>query len=216
MTGLIKQDTASKKYSLGIDAYLLGQLAEPPHNIHNLSREGMRHLAEVSQDTAFLSILQGTSTVCLHREEGKYPIRTHVLNVGDRHPMPMGAASLAMLSCLKQSEVDFMLKITAAEVLSKFPNFDMQSMHRLVAEARQRGWALNPGLVFPGSWAISAPVRDPDGKVLGAITIGAIESRLTGERQLEMAIPLLEEAKKLEKLIRNSHLRMRSSRALFG
>ncbi|MBL1421841.1 MAG: IclR family transcriptional regulator [Alphaproteobacteria bacterium] len=215
-TGLVKQNSNDKQYSLGLDAYLLGQLAEPPHNIHNLARDGMSRLADISGDIAFLSIVQGTSTVCLHREEGKYPIRTHVLNVGDRHPMPMGAASLAILSCLPEADVNVILKINSAEVMSKFPDFDMERIRRLVVNARQQGWALNPGLVFPGSWAISAPVRDPDGRVLGAVTIAAIESRLKGERQCVLAIPLMKEAQKLEKLIRNAHLAIRPSGSLLG
>lgn len=199
--GLIEQSSITKQYKLGVDAYLLGQLAETPYNFHDLSRDGIIRLAELSGDTAYLSIRQGDSTVCLHREEGKYPIRTHVLHVGDRQPMSVGAASMAVLASLPQAEADAIMENNIDKIKDTYPDFDMGKIHTLVTEARNQGWALNPGLAFPGSWAIAAAVRDPGGHVLGAITIAAIETRLTEKRQRELAVPLLKEVRHLEKLM---------------
>jgi DNA-binding IclR family transcriptional regulator len=202
--GLIEQSPLTKHYKLGVEAYLLGQLAEPPYNIHDLARDGVSRLAVLSGDAAFLSIRQGQSTLCLHREEGKYPIRTHVLNVGDRHLMSMGAASLAILASLPKGEANTIINGNAEKITARLPNFDMGVIHTLADQARQQGWALNPGLVFPGSWAIAAVVRDPEGRALGAITIAAIEARLGEDRQKELAVPLMKEARRLERLMRRA------------
>lgn len=201
--GLIEQNSDTRHYRLGVEAYLLGQLAEPPYNIHDLSRDGISRLAELSGDTVYLSIRQGKSTICLHREEGKYPIRTHVLGVGDRQPMSVGAASMAVLAALPKSDADMILENNAEKVFAEYPGFDMEYTCRLVDRARGQGWALNPGLAFPGSWAIAAVVHDPKGRALGAITIAAIEARLGEDRQKELAIPLMKEARRLEKLMRH-------------
>jgi DNA-binding IclR family transcriptional regulator len=199
--GLVEQETATGHYRLGAQAYVLGQLAGRHFRFHDLARDGLRRLAQVSGDSAFLSAREGLSTVCLHREEGRYPIRTHVLNVGDRHPLGMGAAALAVLAALPEALATKMLTLNTQAIAAACPELQISQLADLVVQARATGVALNPGLVFPGSWAIAAAVRAPSGEVVGAITIAAIEQRMTPERQIELAVPLQEEVRRLEFLM---------------
>ena len=200
-TGLVTQDRMRGRYRLGPETYALGQLARPAHGFHEVARDSLATLAERSGDTAFLSALDGFSTVCLHREEGRYPIRTHVLNVSDRHPLGLGAASLAILAALPEAEAHRILSVNADRIHARFPEIEIARLEALVTEARPTGVALNPGLVFPGSWGIAAAVRAPTGEVVGALTIAAIESRMTPDRQAELSAPLLAEARRIEKLM---------------
>ena len=62
--------------------------------------ESLRNLSEITMDTSFVSVKRGNYAVCLHREEGTYPVRTHALQAGNQHPLGIGAGSLAMLSAL--------------------------------------------------------------------------------------------------------------------
>lgn len=198
---LVYHDKEQARYRLGSEAYVLGQLARPHFSFHDLARDSLARLAELSGDCAFLSALEGLSTVCLHREEGKYPIRTHVLNVGDRHPLGLGAAALAILSVLPDAEVEDILNANAESIRKTCAELDVPALSQLVADARATGVALNPGLVFPGSWAIAAAIRAPSGEILGALTIAAIESRMAPERQKELTGPLLDEVRHIEKLL---------------
>jgi len=198
---LVQHDKALALYRLGSEAYVLGQLARPEFSFHDLARDSLARLADYSGDCAFLSALEGVSTVCLHREEGQYPIRTHVLNVGDRHPLGLGAAAIAILSKLPVKEAEEIIKFNAEGIHKTRETINLSDVIQLVAEARETGFALNPGLVFPGSWAIAAAIRAPSGDILGAVTIAAIESRMTPERQKELSKPLLEEVQLIEKLI---------------
>lgn len=198
---LVVHDTDRKLYSLGSEAYVLGQLAQPAFSFHDLARDGLKRLADISGDTAFLSARDGLSTVCLHREEGQYPIRTHVLNVGDRHPLGMGAAALAILGALPVDSADGILEANRDVLLELRPELDLSEIADLVARARASGFALNPGLIFRGSWAIAAALRAPGGEIIGAITIAAIEDRMTVERQAELAEPLRKEVARIERLL---------------
>lgn len=198
---LVFHDQEHARYRLGSESYLLGQLAQPAYRFHNLARDSLSKLADLTGDCAFLSALDGLSTVCLHREEGQYPIRTHVLNVGDRHPLGLGAAALAILSALPPAEADDILDINAEKIRAFRSELDIAELKRLTDDARGTGIALNPGMVFPGSWAIAAAIRAPSGQVLGALTIAAIESRMSAERQKELAVPLLKEVRQIEKLV---------------
>lgn len=199
--GLVDQDIGTGHYRLGTQAYVLGQLAGRHFRFHDLARDGLHRLAQVSGDSAFLSVREGFSTVCLHREEGRYPIRTHVLNVGDRHPMGMGAAALAILASLPEHTAAKILETNRPEIEKARPDLDMSELKDLIEDARTAGFALNPGLVFPGSWAIAAAVRSASGEVMGAVTVAAIEARMTPERQTELSVPLLQEVRKLEFLM---------------
>lgn len=198
---LVTHDGERRLYRLGSEAYVLGQLARPVFSFHDLARDGLARLAVLSGDTAFLSAKDGLSTVCLHREEGQYPIRTHVLNVGDRHPLGMGAAALAILAALPEAQAEDILAANTDVLLEHRPELDIAELGDLVRQARRTGVALNPGLIFPGSWAIAAALRAPDGEIIGAVTIAAIESRMTPERQEELAVPLLKEVRRIERLL---------------
>ena len=198
---LVTHDKDRALYRLGSEAYVLGQLARPDYGFHDLARDSLSRLAQTSGDTAFLSALDGLSTVCLHREEGEYPIRTHVLNVGDRHPLGMGAAALAVLAALPEDEADEILAANTEAIHEARPEINIADLATLVRNARPTGVALNPGLVFPGSWAIATAIRSPSGEILGAMTIAAIESRMTPDRQEDLARPLLKEVQRVEKLL---------------
>lgn len=197
--GLIHHDKTQALYRLGTEAYVLGQLARPNFSFHDLAKDSLARLATLSGDCAFLSALEGLSTICLHREEGQYPIRTHVLNVGDRQPLGVGAAALAILGSLPEAEAEKILDVNAQNIRDTRQDVDMSLLKRLIDDARITGVALNPGLIFPGSWAIAAAIKAPSGDLLGALTIAAIESRMTPERQLELTRPLLDEVAQIEK-----------------
>lgn len=197
-TGLLDQDDVTRRYHVGPEAYVLGTLAGTRFGIHALALDGLARIAQASGDCAFLSVPRGAFSVCLHREEGTYPIRTHVLQAGDRHPLGVGAAGLALLAALPDAEVEAMLAANAEAFEASYPDYSVGLLRAHVAEARARGYALNPGLYVAGSWGIGVPVLGPDGRPLGALSIAAIESRLTADRQRELVPLLKREAELLE------------------
>lgn len=195
--GLVDQDEASRRYHVGPEAYVLGTLAAPRFGIHALALDGLSRIARQSGDCAFLSVPRGAFSVCLHREEGTWPIRTHVLQAGDRHPLGIGAGGLAILAALPEVEAARILEANAA-ALAAYPGYSPDLLRGAMGDTRARGYALNPGLYVAGSWGIGVPVRGADGRPLGALSLAAIESRLGAERQKEL-VPLLQrEAAALE------------------
>ena len=202
--GLLDQDEASRRYHLGPEAYVLGTLAGARFGIHALSLGGLSRIAAASGDAAFLSVPRDTFAVCLHREEGAFPIRSHVLLAGDRHPLGIGAGSLAILASLPDPEVERVLAANAATLAARYPAFTPELLHACVADTRARGYALNPGLFVVGSWGIGVAVSGPDGQVVGALSIAAIETRLGAERQAELVPLLKREAANLETALRDA------------
>ncbi|WP_305291649.1 IclR family transcriptional regulator [Paracoccus wurundjeri] len=196
--GLVSQDEGTRRYHLGLTAYLYGTIATDSFADHMMADEAVRRLAERSEDTAFFSVRQGLHTLCMRREEGLHPIRSHVLNIGQRHPLGVAAHGIAILASLPDAEVEMISATHRAYYDSHYPMLTEDVLRQAIAEARRRGCAINRGIFHRGAWAISVAVHGPSGQVIGALSIGAIEDRLNEQRQPEIIAMLKSEARKLE------------------
>jgi DNA-binding IclR family transcriptional regulator len=196
--GLVEQDGATRLYHLGEESYVLGTLATPRHGLLEIAADAVVRLAKASGDTAFVNMRRGSAAVCLHREEGAFPIRTHALETGAQHPLGIGAGSLAILSALPDAEVELLLADNADTLAADYPNYNADLLRRDVATTRERGFALNPGRIVAGSWGVGVALRRPDGSVAGAMSIAAIENRMQPPRDAELAALLTSEARDIE------------------
>ena len=204
--GLIEQEARTRRYFLGEEAYVLGTLASRRHGLLELSLESLRSLSDLTMDTSFVSVRRGNYAVCLHREEGSYPVRTHALQVGNQHPLGIGAGSLAMLSALADDEIEHVLAANRKVLDTQYANYSLDQIRDDIARTRQQGYALNPGRIFAGSWGMGAAILFPDGRVAGALSIAAIDSRMTAERQPELAGHMKTEVARIEGRLRKMFL----------
>lgn len=195
--GMVEQDPATRRYFLGPECHVLGNIASERFGINRLAAPVVARLAHECGDSAFFSLRRDVFAVCVLREDGDYPLKTHVLLPGDRHPLGIGAGSLAILAALPDDEVEACLQANAALIAARYPHYSVPLIRTLVDEVREQGYAVNRGLVVPGSWGIGVPLRDEQGQVLGALSIAAVESRMDEERQFQLAKLLSREAKRL-------------------
>jgi len=142
--------------------------------------------------------------VCTRREEGSGPIRSFALAVGDRHPLGVGAGSLAVLSALDDDEVEAVLAANAAILQRHYPLIDLDTLTSLVARTRESGFALNEGFAAPGSWAVGVVLRDAMGQPVAALSIASIEERLSGARRYELVEAMHREAQLIEAAVTQS------------
>ena len=196
--GLVEQDPVSRSYHLGAECYVLGALASPRHGLLEIAADAVARLARESGDTAFVTMRRGSAAVCLHREEGSFPIRTHALTAGALHPRGVGAGSLALLAALPTDEAEAAIRDNAQWLAQEYPGLEPETLKREVEETRARGWALNPGRVVAGSWGIGVALRRRDGAVAGALSLAAIETRLHPPRDADLAAMLMREREMVE------------------
>ncbi|KEP69301.1 IclR family transcriptional regulator [Thioclava sp. BHET1] len=189
-SGLIEQDPRSKAYRLGEEAFILGTLAAPRFGLVDIAAESVTRLADVTGDTAYLSMRRDTFSICMLKQDGNFPIRVQALQVGFRHPLGIGAGSLAILSALPDPEVEEILTQNTAIIEAEYPRSSIAILRDAVAQTRARGWSLNPGMVLANSWAVGHAVTLPDGRIGGALSVAAIDSRMTPDRQAEIAAHL--------------------------
>jgi DNA-binding IclR family transcriptional regulator len=196
--GVVEHDPARSLYFVGVECCALGGAAMRRLGYREVAAGAVARIAQATGDSAFFCLRSGTFSVCVLREEGDYWLQSRVLAPATRRPLGIGAAGLAMLSALNDDEVDECVRANARFLAKKHPQFTRAVLARLVRQTRLRGYAVNEGLVLPGAWGLGAVVRSPDGSVLGAFSIGAVESHLDAARQRKIAPLLQAEASRLE------------------
>lgn len=212
--GLVEQEPLTRRYCLGEEAFVLGVLAARRHGLLEMAMDGLRRLSAETQDTSFLTVRRENYAICLHREEGTYPVRTHALQAGDQHPLGVGAGSLAMLAVLPDDDVDRVIATNEAVLLARYPGFAPDALRVDIAGTRERGFSLNPGRLVASSWGIGRAFRYPDGRVAGALSIAAIDSRMGPVRQAELSLLLMREAERLEALLAQMFVSKRATRPI--
>lgn len=195
---MVEQDEESRRYYLGEEAYVLGSLASRRFGLLQMAMESLIRLSRKTEDSSFLSVRRDTYSVCLYREEGTYPVRTHALQAGFEHPLGVGAGSLAMLASLPDDEVDAVLAANETVLRTQYPMLPPERIREDVRTTREKGYSLNPGLIFANSWGVGVALRTPDGGVAGALSIAAIDSRMQEARQAELVSYLTQEARRVE------------------
>ena len=114
-SGLLDQDETTRTYYIGPEIYALGTLVGTRFGIHGAALRSLVRLSQQSGDTAFLSVPRDVYSICLHREDGSYPIRVQALQAGDRHPLGVGAGSLAMLAAMTDAEIETIIAANIAD-----------------------------------------------------------------------------------------------------
>lgn len=196
--GLVHREEDSTSYYLGPETFVLGTLAAERYGIHRSALPALYRLAATSGDTSFLTVRRDWHSVCLHREEGAFPIRTHALQVGDRLPLGIGAGSMAILAALSDAEAEKAIAANTAEIEQRYPGYSPAVLRSDREHARRHGFAFNPGRLTAGSCGVGVAVRDASGNCIGALSVAAIEQRLDTQRRQELAAMLRTEAELLE------------------
>ncbi|TSI15558.1 IclR family transcriptional regulator [Brevibacterium aurantiacum] len=183
-------------YRLGVQSQILGQLAQKSVDpLVTESESSLLRLAELSRDTAFLTLRTGNYSICARREEGFGEILNNALSVGDRHPLGIGAGSLAILSELSPAEVDAQFEANAQIFAERYPKVSVAQLRDIIDRARVDGFVHNPGLFAQGSWAVGVPLRIRGSRPRAALSIASIADRVTGSRVERLVALLRREAK---------------------
>jgi len=190
--GLVDRDPAGR-WLLGPELYLLGTTAAPRYDVTALAQPVVRQLALATGESAFFSARRGNETVCLLREDGSFPIRSHVLHEGIRFPLGVASAGLAILAFMPESRRE--AYVARTDLVGAYgEQHSADALRERVAATRELGYAVNPGLIVVGSWGLGAAVFDAHGQPYGALSITGIEARLAPPRQAELGRLLLETA----------------------
>lgn len=201
MTGLVELgwvDLVEEdgNYILGFRPLTLALAAADRYGLARLAAARLQEIADATEDTVYLSLRSGMESVCVARYEGDFPVKTLTLSVGARRPLGVGAGSLAMLAFQDEQTRAQMLNRTS-EARARYQISDA-TLHGLINNARQRGFAVNDGMLVSGMSAVGVPIHSSAGHPVAAISVAAISSRLDEGRQQKVAHLLQKAAAEIE------------------
>lgn len=180
--GLVDREESSGRWMPGPELFLMGTVAAARYDITAIGRDIVRSLAVKTEESAFLSVRRADETVCLLREEGSFPIRSFVLSEGVRFPLGVASAGLAILSFLPDHDVDAYIE-RHGEIEGAWGRAHAEApMRTRLAETKERGFAINPGLIVTGSWGMGAAVFDRAGRPEWALSLTGVEFRFGPDR----------------------------------
>jgi DNA-binding IclR family transcriptional regulator len=183
--GFVTYDSTSKRYSLGIELYNLGKSAHQ-YALRDRYRHALEKIANETEDTVFLLIRSGNDVLCIDLVEGKYAIRTMTITLGARRPLGIGAGSLCLIAFLPDEQFDSILSENAA----RYPHYKgltKKDIKKLGLESRSRGYVVSKGLFHEGVTSVGTPIFDKEGELVAAITVSAIDRRMSPQRQDEIS-----------------------------
>jgi DNA-binding IclR family transcriptional regulator len=111
-----------------------------------------------------------------------------------------------MLAALDDDEVERVLVANTKVLETQYAYYRAEQIREDVAITRSQGYALNPGRIIAGSWGLGAAIMFPDGRIAGALSIAAIDSRMGAERQPELVRLLRTEVERVEGKLRKMFL----------
>ena len=166
----------------------LTELARGGTDLAHVVERHLVALRDASGESAQFYVRDGASRVCIAAAERTSGLRDTV-PVGARLPMTAGSAAHALLAFTPVEEVNRLL-----------PNASFTA--RTLLDVRRRGWAHSVAEREPGVASLSAPVRDPSGAVLGAVSISGPVERLGRRPSAEVVGAVLDIAAAIARALR--------------
>jgi DNA-binding IclR family transcriptional regulator len=197
--GMVVQNSATRRYFLGRLVYELGLAATPGANFRDLCRPSLERLASATGDTIFLNVRSGGDAVCIDRYEGSFPVKTLTVDIGARRPLGVGSGTLAILGALPDDEMRAVVA-TNGRRYGAYGGLDAPTMLRMALRCREVGYAFEKVIGMPGVKGLGVAVTSKSNVCFAALSIAAIESRMTPARHGEILKSLRAEARAISKL----------------
>jgi DNA-binding IclR family transcriptional regulator len=188
-TGLVARDE-HKLYRLGLEAMQLGLAAMSRVPIVDICRPMMIRLARRTEDTVYLVVRNGDFAHCVHFEEGAFPIKALVLQMGGLRLLGVGSAGTALMATLSENELESFHSRHRRDLPTE--RSSLTFLRKQVTSIRLRGHVFTDNLVAEGVSGVGVYFPVTSG-TYAAISVGAIRSRMGDERRQWIAQVIAEE-----------------------
>ncbi|MEE6209903.1 IclR family transcriptional regulator [Salarchaeum sp. III] len=191
-------------YYVGLRFLELGEDARNRRRGYQLAKEKVEELAEETDERAQFLVEEHGEAVYIHRALGSRAVRTDP-GIGKRIPLHSTASGKAMLAAMPPETVSRIIEQMGVTEVTSETVTDEDELRRELDEIRERGYAFNREENLDGLHAVGVPVRNPDGGVIGGLSVSGPSHRFTGERfEDELPTLLLGTANELELNIAHS------------
>ena len=182
--GFAERDPLSHRYRLGVEAMQIGFASLRRAPLVATYGPVMQRLARISEDTVYLMVRQGDYSVCLHREDGAFPVRLFSTRVGDSRPLGIGVAAMSILASCPDEEIDGIRSRHAPAF--EAAGLSATLMARAIARTRRLGYAELLDTITLGTGGVGMVLPQASGPPFAAISIASISARMGAARRGEL------------------------------
>jgi DNA-binding IclR family transcriptional regulator len=188
--GLLEQNPETERYRLGIGLFGLGTLVRRRMNLSNEARPYLFDLRKHTGETIILGIPSDMDVMYVYDLESPQALAIKS-DLGARKPAHCTAVGRAIFAFAPEETIDRLLS-GSLERRTAHTVTDPARLRDILAEVRQRGFAVEDQENEPGIRVIAAPVRDSSGAVIGAVGVAGPSQRLSVDAIENFAPPLME------------------------
>ena len=181
------------RYSLGLQAFILGSNADIWRDLRIASLEPMRQLNIESDATCFLGVLYHYQLIGVNRVSSRSPVSISIRQIWlDRYHTT--ATGKVLLSALPETELDSFLAQYPLHRLTEKSICDPEDLKADLAEVRRLGYATARDESVFGVSSLGVPISGRDGRVIAALGT-TFSSYFFNEDYLQRQLALLEKAR---------------------
>jgi DNA-binding IclR family transcriptional regulator len=185
--GYLQQDPATRRYALGCRVLDLSFAFLQGHPLVERASPVLVDLRRTVRERVDLSLFDGDTLVYALRMQAKRESFAAAL-VGRRQPLFCSAGGRAVLARLDEAAARRLVEAAPRQAYTPATLTDPDAIMAKVAEARQRGYALQAGEWRPSEIVIAAALVGADGVPQGAVHVAGSARDWTPDRfEAEMA-----------------------------
>jgi len=185
--GVVEQTDARGKYRLGLGLVRMAGSTAARIDIVQVARPICKELAAETGETINIAVLVDSAALYLDQIAGASSLQPHNW-VGQRRPLHATSSGKALVAHLEPREVDVLIPHMEAHTERTVTR--RTTLHRHLAEVRERGYAITVDELEEGLTALAAPIRDAHGDVVASLSVSGSTWRM-GEEAREPTAALL-------------------------
>lgn len=178
--GFVDQDAKTGKYRLGLGLVSLAGYALEHIDLRRLAKPYLMALAELTQETINVTVLDGHECVNIDRVASPRLIR-YVGSVGRRTPLHCTSTGKVLLAYMLPSERDILLPRKLTRYTGK-TIIDRRALDQALVEIRAQGYAIVREEFEEDLTAIAAPICNHLGRVIATVSISGPTYRLEPDK----------------------------------
>lgn len=157
------------RYRIGLRLYEVAALAPRGLALRDAAMPFMEDLYEVTHEVVQLAVREGTELVFIERIAGRTSVGVHT-RVGGRFPLPPSGAGLVLLAFAPAAAQEAVLN-SPLQRFTPRTVVEAARLRRMLADVRRSDIAVSDRQVTMDSVSVAAPVRDPAGAVVAAVSV---------------------------------------------
>lgn len=162
----------------------VGEGTKDQMDIYQSSRDELIELAKRTGEYAHLMIEQNGWGYIIHKEKGDRAATT-TSRAGKKLHLHYTATGKAILAHLSEDRVKQIVESRGLPRLTNRTITDYESLQAELGDIRESGVSYDRGEQINGARCVGAPILQPDGTVLGAISVSGPMSRMDDELEDE-------------------------------